>query len=78
MPEASPTLLDLRGLPPPQPLERILAALEQRPGTTLRCLLSREPVLIYALLRGEGCRYRASHGDDGWELVIEPAVRAAP
>jgi uncharacterized protein (DUF2249 family) len=47
--------LDLRGLEPPQPMVRILEALEVLPGgTALRVFTDRRPVHLYDLLEARG------------------------
>lgn len=65
------TPVDLRGLPPPEPLERILTAIEGRPAAPLSFLLSMEPLLLYPLLRRERLRWHVRHVADGVELTIE-------
>src|SRR5690348_16225627 len=70
----SPTLpnaVDLRGLPPPEPLERILAAIGEGLDAPLAFLLSREPLPLYLFLRREGLRYRVRRLEAGVEIVIE-------
>ncbi|MGE5640381.1 MAG: DUF2249 domain-containing protein, partial [Clostridia bacterium] len=64
--------LDLRGLQPPEPIVRILAALERSPREPLRVILPHEPVPLYALLRERGCTYSGTlRRDGGYELLIE-------
>lgn len=68
--EETTTPIDLRGLEPPEPLARILSALEG--AGPLSFLLSREPLLLYPLLRREGWRHRTRRTDDGVvELTLE-------
>ncbi|HSN21990.1 MAG TPA: DUF2249 domain-containing protein [Usitatibacter sp.] len=67
--------VDLRGLPPPEPLERILAAIAEESSAPLSFLLSMEPLLLYALLRREGVRWRVQRSDAGVELTIERRAR---
>lgn len=51
--------LDNRDLDPPEPMVRILAALEQlAPGQTLHALLSREPVFLFRELTRRGHQWR--------------------
>ncbi|MGL9621089.1 DUF2249 domain-containing protein [Bradyrhizobium sp. U531] len=51
--------LDNRDLDPPEPMVRILAALEQlAPGQTLHALLSREPVFLFRELSRRGHQWR--------------------
>ena len=65
--------LDLRGLAPPQPMVRILEALERAPGAPLRVILPHEPLPLYSLLRERGYSFRgAPRADGGFELFIEP------
>jgi hypothetical protein len=47
---------DLRGLDPPEPLVRILAAIDEAPGP-LEFWLAREPYPLYALLAAAGWRH---------------------
>ena len=43
--------IDVRGLPPCEPMERILAACDAlQPGQRLRALLSREPLPLFPIL----------------------------
>lgn len=47
--------LDVRGLPPCEPMERILARIETLgPGQRLRALVSREPLPLLPLLAQRG------------------------
>lgn len=63
--------LDLRGLDPPEPLVRILAALEAEPARPLRVRLSREPWPLYAMLAAGGWQRRTRvHEDGGYEILI--------
>jgi len=71
MPEAVRTL-ELRGLQPPEPIVRILDALERGPDEPLRAILPHEPVPLYALLRERGFAWRGRPREDGaFELLIE-------
>jgi hypothetical protein len=64
--------LELRGLQPPEPIVRILEALERAPQEPLRAILPHEPVPLYALLRERGFRCRGeARADGGYELLIE-------
>ena len=64
--------MDLRGLQPPEPIVRILHALEQGAGAPLRVILPHEPLPLYALLRERGYRYSgAPRADGGYEVLIE-------
>jgi uncharacterized protein (DUF2249 family) len=47
--------LDLRGLEPPEPMERVLDALDDLPrGQRLRMLIDREPRPLYRILDNNG------------------------
>jgi len=49
------TVLDVRGLPPCEPFERTLAALDElAAGEVLDVLIHREPFPLYDLLRERG------------------------
>lgn len=68
---SEPTPVDLRGLPPPEPLERILSALAGGPEGPCSFLLSMEPLLLYPLLRRERVRWRVRRFSGGVEITIE-------
>lgn len=72
MAPARETLLDVRGLEPCEPMERILARLGQlEPGVRLRALLSREPVPLFALLEQRGFHWRVERLEPGrCEIVV--------
>ena len=64
-------LLDLRALPAPEPMERVLAALDVLPdGAQLRVLLAREPHPLYGILARTGYRWHAGWQDDGCLVTI--------
>lgn len=67
--------IDARGLEPPEPLERALAAVALlRPGQRLRLLIHREPFPLYALLDEMGCAHRTEALPGGeFTVLIEPA-----
>lgn len=72
----SEILVDARWLEPPEPLERVLEALERRaPGQRVRMLLHREPYPLYNILRQMGLAYETHARPDGsFEILIhEPA-----
>ncbi len=51
--------LDVRGLPPCEPMERILAGSDRLlPGQRLRALVSREPLPLFPLLQQRGFDWR--------------------
>jgi len=63
--------LDLRALPAPEPMERVLDALDALPdGKRLRVLLAREPLPLYGILARTGYRWRSEWQDDGCLVTI--------
>jgi hemerythrin HHE cation binding domain-containing protein/uncharacterized protein DUF2249 len=63
--------LDLRGLEPPQPIVRILEALERAPDEPLRVVLPHEPIPLYGLLDQRGFEGSGTAlADGGFELII--------
>ncbi len=67
--------VDARGLMPPEPLVRILAALEELPlGQKLRAITDREPCHLFGEAEQRGFRH-ASHLDasGSWVTVLERA-----
>lgn len=75
--------LDVRGLPPCEPMERILGQLAVlAPGERLAALLSREPVPLFALLEERGFAWRVTVlGPGRCELLVwrrDDAVAAEP
>jgi uncharacterized protein (DUF2249 family) len=64
-------LLDLRALAAPEPMERVLDALDGiKDGAELRVLLAREPHPLYGVLARTGWRWRTTWRDDGCLVVI--------
>jgi uncharacterized protein (DUF2249 family) len=64
-------LLDLRALPAPEPMERVLDALDAlADGDELRVLLAREPHPLYGVLARMGYRWRTAWQDDGCLVAI--------
>lgn len=65
-------LVDARGLEPPEPLERVLAALSlRRPGQRVRLLLHREPFPLYTLLEQMRLAYTTERmGNDNSCILI--------
>jgi len=60
------TTLDLCGLEPPEPMERVLAALCSLGGDAyLRMIIDRAPLPLYALLSRGGFEYDAQGPDNG-------------
>ena len=70
-------LIDGRWLMPPEPMEKVLLALDLlRPGQRLRFLLHREPYPLYGILENMGYSHRTHLlPDGGFEILIE--ARAA-
>lgn len=65
------TVLDVRGLPAPEPLDRALDALHGLPdGARLALLIHREPYPLYDILRSHGYRHEVSLQDDSYRIVI--------
>ena len=71
-------LLDVSGLEPPEPRDRIVAALGQlAPGEYLRVLHRREPLLFYPWLQEHGYAWRTQAGDaTAFEIIIWRAADA--
>lgn len=71
-PEASePVVLDVRGLAPPEPLERTLAALaELEPDDVLLQINDRVPAFLLPLLDERGYRYRIAEDARGTLTTI--------
>lgn len=64
-------VLDLRHLSPPEPMERILAALESLPaGEGLVAITPLYPAPLLAILSADGFAYRANAVDAGHRLLI--------
>lgn len=65
-------VLDVRGLEPPEPLERALDAVDTlQPGEWVRMIHSREPCLLYPLLEKRGFQYLAeAKSEDLHEILI--------
>ena len=74
--ESSPTvttvLLDVRGLPPPEPMQRVLETLASVPaGATLLVHIHREPMLLYQMLDSDGWSHSSRRiAPDHWEIGI--------
>lgn len=65
-------LVDGRWLEPPEPMQRVLAALDRlQAGERVRFLIHREPLPLYPILRQLGFSHRASLMADGcYEILI--------
>lgn len=69
---AADTEVDARGLEPPEPMMRILSALEVlKPGGTLIARTGRRPVHLYPELDARGVRYASQQAaDESWITTI--------
>jgi len=57
--------MDIRGLEPPEPLERVLATIADfAQGDTLKILSDYEPAPLYRILERDGFRHHAEAGAD--------------
>ncbi len=67
--------IDLRGLEPPQPMVRILSALEEmESGERVLALLNRKPIYLLPLIEEAGHSYTLNQRDtDTWELRLTKA-----
>lgn len=70
--DSGEVLVDGRWLLPPEPMERVLVALENlTPGQGLRFLLHREPFPLYAILDGMGYEHETRPiADQCYEILI--------
>lgn len=73
-------LVDARWLPPPEPMEKVLAELETLgPHDHIRLLIHREPYPLYDILGAWGYRHSTQMLDDGsYEIMISRKEGAAP
>jgi TusA-related sulfurtransferase len=76
-------VLDVSGLEPPEPRDRIVAALEQLgPGDYLRVLHHREPLMFYPWLQEHGYAWHTRAGATTafeifiWRVVDQTAAAA--
>lgn len=68
------THVDNRGLEPPEPMIRILDALEHlEPGQVLEALNEREPVFLYPELQARGAAIHIEKVSEGVRLLIRHA-----
>jgi uncharacterized protein (DUF2249 family) len=63
--------IDGRELPAPEPLERVLEALDALgPDDRVRLLIHREPFPLYDLLRSSGHAWRSEEQADGSFVIM--------
>ena len=76
----SVVLVDARWLPPPEPMEKVLLALDAlKPGQRIRFLLHREPYPLYGMLENMGYAHHTHMIEDGcFEFLIEPKSPIQP
>ena len=67
-------IVDGRGLTPPEPMERVVAALDiLQPGQRIRFLIHRLPYPLYDLLSRHHYRYETTPlAEGGFEILISP------
>jgi hypothetical protein len=65
-----PPPVDLRGLEPPEPLMRILAAIEAEGDGPLQFLLAREPYPLYPVLASAGWRHEVRREEGAVVLTV--------
>lgn len=66
--------LDNRGLQPPEPMVRILAALKELgDGDELFAHMDREPMLLYPELERRGFAWDFAETGDGYSLTVRRA-----
>jgi uncharacterized protein (DUF2249 family) len=71
----APPCLDLRGLQPPEPMERVLDALDLlADGGTLEAILDREPHPLYRILARNGYACSARWEPEGCRVSIRKAA----
>jgi uncharacterized protein (DUF2249 family) len=72
MNQEADVVLDVCGLEPPEPLERVLDALSYlESGRRLRVVIGREPFPLYRILENNGYSYRTtSRADYLYEVLI--------
>lgn len=69
---STPVRLDVRGLEPPEPMERALGALDRlQPGDQLLMIIDRQPRPLYRILNSNGYAYRETLKPEGvFEILI--------
>ena len=78
-------IIDARGLPPPQPFERVLEALLELPhGDKLKLVVPHEPAPLFRFLLRNNYAYRVENVAQGhcevvmWELPAQVAPADSP
>ena len=68
----TPIMLDVRGLEPPEPMERVLGALSTlAPDARLLMIIDRQPRPLYRILQNNGYAYRETLTPEGvFEILI--------
>lgn len=70
MESQQPVLLDNRGLSPPEPMLRILAALESLArGGKIVAKMDRRPIFLFPELEERGCTYSCDPAAEGGFLL---------
>lgn len=70
MESQQPVLLDNRGLSPPEPMLRILTALESlAPGGQIVARMDRRPIFLFPELDERGCAYSCDPAAEGGYLL---------
>lgn len=69
---ASTVEVDARGLEPPEPMMRILAAIEDlKPGAVIRARTDRRPIHLHAELDARGVHYASEQiADESWITTL--------
>ena len=66
-----PLHLDLRHLPPPEPMERILEAVEAlAPGDCIEALTPCWPAPLLPIIEKQGCAWRREPAPDGEARIL--------
>lgn len=73
-------VVDGRGLEPPEPLVRVMEALDQiGPGEHLLFVIQRDPKPLFRILERNGYGYRVEHDPDGcFQIRIWQKPSATP
>lgn len=71
-PTVTTVVLDVRGLTPPEPMQRVLEMLARLPaGATLVVHLHREPLFLYPMIAADGWSHSSRQlAPDHWEIGI--------